>query len=177
MDCDFHRRSAIIVALSAAIPCEQDQGADRSCFDRWLTKPVNQADLEALLGRVVRSSSFHEDGDARWAHPLARLGGRRQLFIQLAQTWSAGLPKTLEKLQTATKQNCADDVARLAHLISGQASIFDADELVSAARRVEECELANPVDRTLVAALEAQCWKLSAELEPWVYEEAMAAPP
>jgi HPt (histidine-containing phosphotransfer) domain-containing protein len=108
---------------------------------------------------------------SRWEQPLARLGGRRQLLTQLAQTWSAGLPDILEKMQDAMNAGRAPEIARLAHLLSGQASVFAAHELVSVAKSLQERASANIIEPSLVSALEDQCQQLSQELAPWLTEE------
>lgn len=165
---ELNRPPTTIVALSAAIKRESSQDPNHSCFDLWLIKPVSQAELAKVLGNVEPLASGSEICDSRWARPLARLGGRRQLLAQLAQTWSAGLPEILRKLEDAVTEHRAPEVARLAHLISGQASIFAAQELISIAKSLEELALANTVECSLVSALEDQCRKLNGELAPWL---------
>jgi len=165
---ELKRPYARIVALSAAVQREPGQAPNGSCFDLWLTKPVSEAELGNVLGHSQTFVSGDDVYAARWAQPLARLGGRQQLLAQLAQTWSAGLPEILEGLQNATNEGRAQDVARLAHLLSGQASIFAAHELISVAKSLEARAVANVVECSLVAALEDQCRKLSRELAPWL---------
>jgi signal transduction histidine kinase/DNA-binding NarL/FixJ family response regulator len=165
---EWNRPGTRIIALSAAVERESSQDPNRCCFDLWLTKPVSQAGLAKVLGNVEMLVSCSEVCASRWAQPLARLGGRRPLLAQLAQTWSAGLPEILEGLQDAMNEGRAQDVARLAHLLSGQASIFAAQELISVAKSLEELALANVVECSLVSALEDQCRKLNGELAPWL---------
>lgn len=165
---EMNRPRMTIIALSAAIEPQAGQEVFRSCFDRWLTKPIRLAELATVLGSGAETPDESKNPDSRWAQPLARLGGRRELLAELAQSWSTGLPDILETLQVATKEHRAQEVARLAHLISGQASIFDAHELVSSAKSVEEHAGANRVVCSLVTTLEAQCWKLGAELQFWL---------
>src|SRR6185369_11319119 len=158
------RPRTVLIALSAAIAQESNPFADRSCFDHWLTKPVSRAELAMVLGDVEKMPGDHEESTSRWTRPLARLGGRRELLTQLIQSWTTGLPGLLESLQVATKGHRTQEIACLAHLIAGQASIFDAHELASVAKSVEERAAANALDLALSAALEAQCWELDTTL-------------
>jgi signal transduction histidine kinase/FixJ family two-component response regulator len=171
---DLTRPHTTLIALSAAIQRRTGAEADGSCFDHWLTKPVSRSELAMVLTTAEAIPTACDDHRLRWTEPLRRLGGRRELLIQLAQTWSAALPDMLDRLETASQKNSADEVVRMAHLLAGQASIFEAHELMSVAKSLEE-HASNSVDMSLVATLAAQCQKLNAELESWLAEAKLPA--
>jgi len=168
---ELNRPHTTIVVLSAAIEPAPTEHAIELSFDRWLTKPVSQSELALVLGSVHDSGECSEHVNSRWTEPLARLGGRRQLLVQLAQTWSAGWPELLKSLQTALNQGRNADVIRLTHLISGQASIFDAHELAATAKSLEKQARANSIDGSLLTALDVECRTLGRELEVWLAQE------
>ncbi len=176
MQRESHRPVAKIIALSASQEREQGHDVNHSSFDRWLTKPVSQAELAIVLGTVEGKPHFCETPDSRWSQPLSRLGGRSELLAQLAQTWSANLPDLLHQLKSAANQNNTRELARIVHLISGQATIFAAHDLASLAKSLEHRAGANDFDHSLLAALEVQCQKLNAELEPWLADNYATTP-
>jgi two-component system sensor histidine kinase EvgS len=176
LDRELNRQPMTLVSLSAAIEREPINNEDRECLDRWLTKPVSQADLAIVLGSTGTTPNRCENRASRWSQPLARLGGSSGLLAQLAQSYSAGLPELLERLQAAATEGRSKDVARLAHLISGQASIFDAYELIAIAKSVEELACAHSFDLAHIAALEARCSALGAELDRWLTHDNTVAP-
>jgi signal transduction histidine kinase/CheY-like chemotaxis protein len=173
---ESNRPPTSIIALSASLERKQAQDANRSSFDRWLTKPVSLAELAILLGTVEEKPDCRETPDSRWSQPLHRLGGRSELLSQLAQSWSANLPDLLHQLQSAAHQKNTRELARLAHLISGQASIFAAHELASLAKSLERQATAPNLDPSLLTTLEAHCQKLNAELQPWLANNCFPVP-
>jgi CheY-like chemotaxis protein len=168
---ELKRPPMTLIALSAAMDREPKRIGDGSYFGRWLTKPVSQAELAIVLGATQVKCDESEHCATRWSQPLARLGGRSELLTQLAESYSAGLPEILNRLRTAAKESRAEDVARIAHLISGQASVFDADELASIAKTVEESAHGERLDSRMLTVLETRCRELVVELECWSVAE------
>ncbi len=164
----LQRRPMPLVALSAAM---ERSSQDKAPFDHWLAKPVGLAELSKALGAPESLSVARQVDAARWTAALARLGGRRDFLANLARAYCRGLPALLEELRAAAAaENRPAEVARLAHLLAGQGSNFDAPALAAAARSVEDRAEANVLSPQLVSQLETHCQRLADELEHWLAE-------
>lgn len=167
----FQRERTLLIALSAALEPGSDRATD---FDGWLSKPIGQEQLSAVLRLAKKPADHRPDNANRWTPVLDRLGGRHDLLAALARNYCQGLPALLGELRAAAAQHRMADVARLAHLLAGQGSNFDAPALVSAARSLEEATLTNVLTPAVVGGLETKCQRLSAELDLWLAEPSLA---
>jgi CheY-like chemotaxis protein len=157
-----------LIALSASLEDTSESGQTTSSFDQWLTKPIGLAELAAALSRTNPPQRSAEEQGERWTSTLARLGGRRELLTQIANSYRAGLPDLLANLHTAASEHRAGEVARLAHLLAGQASCFSAHELASTAKSTEASAMGNSLDPSLLAQLDKQSRELATELDYWL---------
>jgi len=67
-----------------------------------------------------------------------RFGGDRRFMLSLCREFTAGLPERLSDIRASVDANDASTLGRLAHNLKGVALNFNADELGSIARQLEE---------------------------------------
>jgi signal transduction histidine kinase/CheY-like chemotaxis protein len=162
------RRRALILALSAVVHPAADDRTSTTAIDHWLLKPVDYAVLERHLGKHQPLLTADHSPELRWSQVLSRLDNRRDLLKQLAASWCAELPCLLSNIKTAAKKMDATELARLAHVLAGQASNFEAPELVSVAKAVEDRAVKVRFDPLLLLELEQRCSELVSELSCFI---------
>lgn len=69
---------------------------------------------------------------------LDRVGGDEQIFVELCEAFLDDAPKRLEVIRTALVSGDARTVQREAHAFKGSAGAFDAIEVVTVARQLEQ---------------------------------------
>ena len=69
---------------------------------------------------------------------LDRVGGDEQTFVELCEAFLDDAPKRLELLRAAVVAGDARTVQREAHALKGSAGAFDAHEVVTVARQLEQ---------------------------------------
>ncbi len=74
----------------------------------------------------------------RRAALLARVGGDEQLAAQLCAVFLDDAPKRLALIGQAVAAGDAGTLRTAAHAFRGAASVFDADDVVATARRLEQ---------------------------------------
>lgn len=115
------------------------------------------------VGREDHSVIFAD----RWTPVLVRLQGRRELLSQLAESYCAGLPDLLTQLAAACAVHNALEVARIAHVLLGQAGQFAAAEMVAAAQNLETLAQTGKIEAPAVHSLAEQSRHLAHELQTW----------
>jgi two-component system, sensor histidine kinase and response regulator len=79
-----------------------------------------------------------EGSRLRRAALLARVGGDEQVAAQLCAVFLDDAPKRLEGIAQAVAAGDARALQSAAHAFKGAASVFDAADVVAAARRIEQ---------------------------------------
>jgi two-component system sensor histidine kinase/response regulator len=69
---------------------------------------------------------------------LARVGGDRQLLLEISRLFVDDAPGHLRRIQEALDARDGESLRRAAHTLKGAAANFDASRLVDAARSLEE---------------------------------------
>ena len=69
---------------------------------------------------------------------LDRVGGDEQIFMELCDAFLDDAPRRLELIRTAVLSGDARTVQREAHAFKGSAGAFDAVEVVTVARQLEQ---------------------------------------
>jgi two-component system sensor histidine kinase/response regulator len=69
---------------------------------------------------------------------LERVGGDEEIFAELCDLFLADAPTRLDAIRDAVAQGDPSALRRAAHAFKGAASVFDADDVVAAARALEE---------------------------------------
>ena len=69
---------------------------------------------------------------------LERVGGDRELLVEISRLFVDDAPRHLERIRAALDARDGESLRRAAHGLKGAAANFDADGVVSAARALEE---------------------------------------
>jgi two-component system, sensor histidine kinase and response regulator len=69
---------------------------------------------------------------------LARVGGDRELLVEISRLFVDDAPRHLEKIRRALDERDGESLRRAAHGLKGAAANFDAEGVVTAARALEE---------------------------------------
>lgn len=81
----------------------------------------------------------------RYTALLARVGGDEQIVRELCAAFLADAPKRLAVMADAVASGDARALQSAAHAFKGAASVFEAAEVVAAARRLEQLAAAGNV--------------------------------
>ena len=109
-------------------------------MDEYVTKPLDPRQLCRLVesmstGRPSAPAELTPDISDR---VLARVGGDRELLVEISRLFVEDAPRHLEQIRLALENRDGDSLRRAAHGLKGAAANFDADRVVDAARTLEE---------------------------------------
>jgi signal transduction histidine kinase/DNA-binding response OmpR family regulator len=133
-----------VVAMTAHAMKGDRERCLEAGMDEYLTKPLDSRLLCATVERMA-SGARAVDVPAPAADPgdlsdqvLARVGGDRQLLAEISRLFVEDAPRHLERIRQALDDHDGDSLRRAAHGLKGAAANFDADDVVSSARVLEE---------------------------------------
>ncbi|MFC1644378.1 Hpt domain-containing protein, partial [Candidatus Omnitrophota bacterium] len=66
---------------------------------------------------------------------LSRVGGDRKLLKEIIKMYTEDYPKKLRQIREGIERSDAETIARVAHIIRGAVSNFEANDAFEAARR------------------------------------------
>ncbi len=128
------------------------------------------ADISAVGPGTLHAQHAHMANDCTGGFCealLSRVGGDKEIFVELCDIFLDDAPKRLAAIRTALGAGDAQALRAAAHAFKGSAGVFDADAIVAAARQLEE--LGGLGDLTgappVVETLEARTRELIAEIE------------
>ncbi|MCY1055962.1 PAS domain S-box protein [Nannocystis sp. SCPEA4] len=126
-------RSVPIVAMTArATESDRLHSLERG-MDGFLTKPVQIADLQAVLATIgQRPNGAVEDWDA----VSKRVAGSRKTLLRMIEMAREEAPKLAEVLRSSATKD-PEVMRQAAHRIAGTAAMFSAGELLGLARELE----------------------------------------
>ena len=111
-------------------------------MDEYLTKPLDSR----RLCQVVENLADDRQPEADTAGPiddafntlLARVGGDRDLLVEISRLFLEDAPRHLDRIDRAIGASDAEALRRAAHGLKGAAANFDAAAVVTAARELED---------------------------------------
>jgi signal transduction histidine kinase/CheY-like chemotaxis protein len=110
-------------------------------MDEYLTKPLDSRRLCALVEEMAGSAPAGAPRRELATIPagvLARVGGDRELLVEISRLFVDDAPRHLQKIRQAIDARDGEALRRAAHGLKGAAANFDAEGVVSAARALEE---------------------------------------
>jgi HPt (histidine-containing phosphotransfer) domain-containing protein len=110
-------------------------------MDEYLTKPLDSRRLCAIVEQMAggRTAASAPIDDAPLSDlVLARVGGDRQLLVEISRLFVDDAPRHLGRIRQAIDDGDAESLRRAAHALKGAAANFEADGVVSAARSLED---------------------------------------
>lgn len=141
-----------LIAISAAADLAADQ-VQQAGVDEVLIKPVGLEQMrQALALFTSKPSTAATPSRERWTATLDRMQGNWELFRDVTAIFIDQLPAELNHLEKLATARHFEELARGAHLLKGQASNFEASELIAAADELElaaEAELDERVQGSL----------------------------
>jgi two-component system, sensor histidine kinase and response regulator len=111
-------------------------------MDDYLTKPLDSRQLYITVERMADHPSHGSRSEPVPAvvseQVLARVGGDHQLLAEISRLFVDDAPMHVERIRTALDARDSESLRRAAHALKGAAANFDADQVVEAARLLEE---------------------------------------
>jgi len=125
-------RHVPIVALTAHVMKGDAERCLAAGMDAYLAKPLQAAELVALMARLVPDSVI--DG----ARLLERVGGDRHALAEVARIFLADAPRRTREIRRAIAESDARALRGAAHTLKGAVSNFGADGAVEAAFELQK---------------------------------------
>lgn len=146
------KRRTFIVALTASYMPERGRELYEAGIDNYIAKPFDMQHLRHILqygveNRKKEAVAAVAELEAKAAEPpqvvdfqvgLKRVGGDREIYLDLLKDFLTELPAKLELIETLHKAGDKDGLSRAAHNLKGVSANLGALQLSEYARRLEK---------------------------------------
>jgi signal transduction histidine kinase/CheY-like chemotaxis protein/HPt (histidine-containing phosphotransfer) domain-containing protein len=178
-------RHVPIVALTAHAMNEDRQRCQAAGMDDYLSKPVSDEKLFAVVERLVaeQSSSINVRDAAdvgaglliNREAVLRQVRGQTDLLRELVPIFDQQSRSIFASLEEAVTLDRRDDVARLAHQLAGSAGNFRLQEVVELARQIESAakDRRMPIELSRMKSLKEMLQQSRDELNGWISESTL----
>jgi len=161
-----------IVAMTAHAMKGDRERCLEAGMDSYISKPVNPEELvevlESFSDHTVPVETPPEPASAilDYQVALSRVGGDRELLIDLGRLFQIDARKFLTAICDAEERNDMNDLLHAAHSLKGSVATFAADDVFEAVQKVEQLSQTGDTERIreAVSALEAEINRLSVGL-------------
>ncbi len=147
-----------IVALTANAMSEDMNKCKQSGCDEYLSKPVKQEKLFAMVEKFLGSNNEQGKSESPKENKLQELKGsdddlivseliKDEDLLPVVDIFTQRLPQTVKKISEALAANNIDLLRELAHDLKGSSSSAGFPELADMAKDVEGCVRANQLDK------------------------------
>jgi CheY-like chemotaxis protein len=116
-----------IIALTARSRKEDRERCLAAGMDDFLAKPIQSADLEVAIERVMRARRLADRPGSRLLDPrvlLAACGGDAVILEKICQAFRARLPEHVRAVRDALGERNAPRLREAAHKLSGMVAAF-----------------------------------------------------
>jgi two-component system sensor histidine kinase/response regulator len=127
-------RTPIIACTTSALPDERKKCIDAG-MDDLIAKPVRPQILQEALARWLRPETPDAEGQADELESMRDLFGSS--FAELAALYRNDVPKRLEALLAASATDDAEQMAKVAHSLSGSCASIGATRLATLCQALE----------------------------------------
>ncbi len=170
LDAATGMHTPIIALTASAMKGDRERCIDAG-MDAYVTKPLALNELLDAFERVLpelaaQPANVDEGLSIDWDEALQRVDGDRQLLAEVARLFLDEAPRKMIDLRRAVALREAKTLEHVAHSLRGSASVFGAEEMMSAAHELELMARAGTLARSdaALAYLERKMVAFNAEL-------------
>lgn len=170
-----------IIALTAGATSEDKQRCDDAGMDHYLTKPINQRELQKALSKYLhKGEDDHENKTEtpanqqkatvpeirnpqkhfNQAEMLKRVDNDQEIMTDLFNSLEAEMEESIAELESDMVNSRMDNVKKIAHKIKGVALNMSFDNLSILAKQLEVAAVANDPSSTLIISKIKDEWNL-----------------
>ncbi len=141
------RKRVPIIALTAGVLKEDRENAIRSGMDRFLTKPIEENKIAAIIDEYIFHRTHESHIEVTPFDDLIhfdadklnnRFKGNKEAFKRIVDAAIEQYPLYIESLQRAAENGDIEEIARVAHSIRGSSYSMCFDRIASIAGEIEK---------------------------------------
>ena len=168
-----------IIALTAGATGEDKQRCDDAGMDHYLTKPINQRELQKVLSKYLYKGEDARDQTAEIptiqpkatiheirnpekhfnrAEMLKRVDNDQEIMTDLFNSLEAEMEESIAELESDMVNSRMDNIKKIAHKIKGVALNMSFDNLSLLAKQLESAAAANDPSSALILSKVKDEW-------------------